>query len=191
MNNNELELSNNENGPNVSGFFTEKDFTPTNEEVKKEMSKPPNATRKRNFNVPNTIEKLNTYVKSTRRNNGKIWKNVYNMNGEHIANIKKMESLSFTKEFAKLILNAKLREYNLSLAKQRGRPNLSRLKYQVTERFRQAHAEGVRVFNMLLEKRKMVPKNNKILKGILTLLSSIKKNLSYIKEHIESIDKKY
>jgi hypothetical protein len=180
MNNNEFKLSNNENeNENVSRYFNANNF------------KAPNATRKRNFKVPNTIENLNAYVKSTRRNNGKIWKNVYNMNGEHIANIKKMESLSFTKEFAKLILNAKLREYNLSLAKQRGRPNLAKLKYQVTERFRQAHAEGVRVFNMLGKKRLSLANNNKKLQPLNALLSSIKKNLSYIKEHIESIDKKY
>ena len=179
MNNNEFELSN------------------------EEMSKPPsNVTRKRNFKVPNTIENLNTYVKNTRRNNGR-WKNVNNISEEHLVNIKKMESVSFTKEFAKLILNAKLREYNLSLAKQRGRPNLSRLKYQVTERFRQAHAEGVKAFNILLEKRKnllsnteildhdKILKRDKILKGVLTLISLVKKSISYIKGHIESIEKKY
>lgn len=174
----------NENNENVSKYFNANNFKP-------EMSKPPNATRKRNFKVPNTIENLNVYVKNTRGNNGRRWKNVNNISEEHIANIKKLESLSFTKEFANLILNAKLREYNLSLAKQRGRPNLASLKYQVLERFRKAHAEGVRAFNLLGKKRLTLANNNKRLEPLNNILNAIKKNLSYIKAHIESIEKKY
>jgi hypothetical protein len=204
-NNEEFELSNSENNNNLRKFFTNNNFKVnnsksgnfkvTNEEVKEKISKPfaTPSTRKRNFKAPNTMRNLNTYVKTTRKNNGNRWRNVHNITEAHSNNIKVLESLSVTKGFAKLLLDAKLNEYNLSLAKQRKSTDLAALKFKVLERFRNSHLEGIKVFNILGKKRLILLKANKKpeLKSVNSILEAIKKNLTYIVAHMKYIEAKY